>query len=85
MIGAAVAAAGAIIAAQTFAWFLFSDARLLLDAANPSLRPRRHISGRASRHAVLKWAARGMLLKSSFADSLPAKTIGAMASKLPRF
>jgi adenylate cyclase len=79
-IGAAIVTVGAIAAAQIFAWFLFSDARLLLDAANPSLAlGATFLAGIAGRRLEVNRAR--TLLKSSFADSLSAKTISAIASK----
>ncbi len=80
LLGAAIVAAGAIAAAQIAAWIFFSDSRLLLDAANPSLAlGAAFLGGVAARRLEVSRAR--TLLKSSFADGLPAKTISAIASK----
>ncbi|HWU25636.1 MAG TPA: adenylate/guanylate cyclase domain-containing protein [Rhizomicrobium sp.] len=78
VIAASVVGLGAIIGLQVLGWFLFVNARMLLDAANPSLAlGTAFIGGLAARHFEVSRAR--TLLKASFADSLPAKTIGAIA------
>jgi adenylate cyclase len=79
MLGAGIAAAGAIAVAQAIAWVLFSDSRLLLDAANPTLAVGATFAGGAAARRFEVTRAR-TLLKSLFADSLPAKTVSAIVS-----
>ncbi len=78
VIAATVVALGAVIGVQALGWFLFSNARMLLDAANPSLAlGTAFLGGLAARHFEVNRAR--TLLKASFADSLPTKTISAIA------
>jgi adenylate cyclase len=71
---------GSIAAAQALAWFLFADAQMLLDAANPSLAVGAAFCAGLFARSLEVGRARTQL-KSSFADSLPARTISAIAKK----
>jgi adenylate cyclase len=70
----------AIAAAQALAWFLFADAQMLLDAANPSLAMAAAFCAGLFARGLEVNRARTQL-KASFADSLPARTITAIAKK----
>ena len=71
---------GAIVAAQSLAWFLFADTQMLLDAANPSIAMAvAFLRGLFVRGLEVERAR--TQLRTSFADSLPAKTILAIAKK----
>jgi len=71
---------GAIAAAQALAWFLFADAQMLLDAANPSLAVGVAFCAGLFARSLEVGRARTQL-KSSFADNLPARTISAIAKQ----
>lgn len=78
VIAATVVALGAVVGAQVLGWFLFANARMLLDAANPSLAlGTAFVGGLAARRFEVNRAR--TLLKASFADSLPTKIISAIA------
>jgi adenylate cyclase len=77
---AGILTVGAIVAAQALAWFLFANAQMLLDAANPSLAMALAFSAGLFARGLEVNRARTQL-KASFADSLPARTISAIAKK----
>ncbi|HKD20971.1 MAG TPA: adenylate/guanylate cyclase domain-containing protein [Rhizomicrobium sp.] len=68
----------AIAAAQGLGWFLFTNSQMMLDTANPSLAlALAFFAGSAARG--LEVGRTRTQLKSSFADSLPERTILAIA------
>ena len=71
---AGILTVGAIVAAQALAWFLFANAQMLLDAANPSLAMAAAFCAGLFARGLEVNRARTQL-KASFADSLPARTI----------
>ena len=71
---------GSDLAAQTLAWFLFANAQLLLDAANPSAALALACFGGLAARRLEVGRARANL-RTSFSDSLPARTILAIARK----
>ncbi|MGB8366154.1 MAG: CHASE2 domain-containing protein [Rhizomicrobium sp.] len=80
VLSAGVLAAAAILGIQSLAWFLFANTQILLDAANPSVALAvAFIAGFSARRLEVSRARNG--LKSSFADSLPARAIQAIAAK----
>jgi adenylate cyclase len=77
---AGVLAFCAIAAAQGLAWFLFANAQMLLDAANPSVAlAAAFLFGLSARRFEV--AQTRTQLKTAFTDSLPTKTIMAIAKK----
>jgi len=77
---AGILTVGAIVAAQALAWFLFANAQMLLGAANPSLAIAIALCAGLFARGLEVGRARTQL-KASFADSLPARTISAIAKK----
>jgi adenylate cyclase len=75
---AGAAAVAAIAAAQLFTWFLFANAHVLLDSANPSLALAVALAGGLLARSYDVATARTRL-KGSFADTLPAAAIDAIA------
>lgn len=77
---ASILTVAAIAAAQGLAWVLFANGQMLLDAADPSLAlAAALVTGLFARSLEVERAR--TTLKSSFADSLPEKTILAIAKK----
>lgn len=80
LVGAGAVAFLAIAAAQGLGWFLFANAQMLLDVANPSAAlAAAFVGGCAARQWEVSRAR--SRLKASFADSLPAKTIAVIARR----
>ena len=68
----------AIIGAQIFTWFLFTNVHILLDSANPSWGLALAFLGGISARSYDVARARTRL-RGSFADTLPPSTIDAIA------
>ena len=72
--------AGAIAAAQTFTWYLFTDSRTLFDSINPSLALAAGY-GAAFVARSLEIASTRATLRDAFADALPPATFDLIARR----
>lgn len=78
LISAGALTLAVVAGAQALGWFLFAKAQMLLDAANPSVAlSAAYLAGFAARQIEITRAR--AQLRTSFSDSLPTRTVVALA------